>query len=125
MALDINAIQYKYDNGGYTCDITIPTKVPVDHVFDEDLSVRHNRKLATEHNASVDRMRKEKRELQQKLDEQLTADVVTYLTESYGFSERHAKVIETFVYQEHHDCMSDYFSHIDAYADFACMLIFF
>ncbi len=123
MAMDISEIRAKYNNGGYTCKMNIPDKVSSDHVFDEELSVKRNRELAREHNDNVELIRKDRIRIQGELHKQLTYDVVVYIMESYGLTERQAKIIENFVYQEHHSYMGDYFSYIDTFADFADNLI--
>lgn len=117
--MDIEEIRTKYNNGDYKYTVDIPAKVPLYHVFDEELSVKRNRELAEEHNATVDNIVKEKRSKQQELDTQLTNDVVEYLVNICGLSLRQARVIESFAYQEHHSYMGDYFSYIDTYADLA------
>ena len=123
MALDIDEIRVNYNNGVYTYKVDIPKKVKPDHVFDEELSVKRNRELAQEHNDNVDRLWRDKNRIQHELDERLTYDVVVYMLENYNLTERQAKIVKNFVYQEHHSFMGDYFSYIDTYADFAFMLL--
>ena len=123
MALDINEIRVNYNNGVYTYKADIPKKVKPDHVFDEELSVKRNRELAQEHNDNVDRLCRYKIRIQSELNERLTYDVVVYMMENYGLTERQAKIIENFVYQHYHSSMSDYFGYIDTFADFAFQLL--
>ena len=123
MAMDISEIRAKYDEGGYTCKMNIPKKVWDDHIFDEELSVRRNRELAKEHNDNVDAMQRDKNKMQAVLDKQLTDDVVEYIMAYYNLTEKQARTVQNFVYQEHHAFMSDYFGYIDTYADFAFMLV--
>ena len=123
MAMDISEIRAKYDEGGYTCKMNIPHKVKPDHVFDEELSVRRNRELVMEHNDNIDQMRAEHNRLQAELYKQLTDDVVGYIMENYGLTEKQARTVESFTYQEKHAFMCDYFSYIDTFADFAFMLL--
>lgn len=123
MAMGINEIRAKYDAGGYTYEVDIPKKVCFDHVFDEELSVKRNRELAIEHNQRVDELRKEANEKQGELYKQLTNDVVGYIMAYYDLAEYQAKIVENFVYQEHHSFMCDYFSYIDTFADFAFSLL--
>ena len=121
--MDINEIRAKYNNGDYTYKVGIPKKLPVDYVFDEELSVKRNRELVQEHNDKADLMRKDKNRIQRELDKRFTYDVVVYIMENYGLTESQAKTVENFVYQEHHSFMSDYFSYIDTFADFASNLV--
>ena len=119
MAMNINEIRYKYKHGGYTFNRYIPDKVAIGHVFDEELSVKRNRELVQEHNDNIDRLRRDKNRIQDELNKQLTYDVVVYIMTNYGFTERQAKIIESFVYQHYHYSMDEYFSYIEIFADFA------
>jgi hypothetical protein len=121
--MDIEEIRTKYYNGDYKYTVDIPTKVSLDHVFDEELSVKRNRELAEEHNAKVDAIVAEKYENQKRLDEQFTYDVLDYLVNECELSLRQARVIESFTFQEHHSYMGDYFSYIGTYADLAKELL--
>ena len=121
--MDIEEIRTKYYNGDYKYIANIPVKVSLNHVFDEELSVKRNRELVEEHNAKVDAMLKDKRAKQQELTALLANDVVTYIVDTYELSIRQARAIESFTYQEKHACMSDYFSYIDIYADLANELL--
>jgi hypothetical protein len=123
MAFDIDEIRNKYKAGEYAYKVTIPSKVKPDHVFDEELSVRRNRELALEHNDNVDQMWRDKNKKQAELDDRFTNDVVDYIMAYYDLDERQARLVENFVYQHHHSCMSDYFGYIDTYADFAFQLV--
>lgn len=123
MAMNIKEIQKKYNDGGYTCRVSIPDRVSSDHVFDEELSVRRNRELAQEHNDKVELMRKDKIRIQGELNEQFTNDVVEYIMVYYNLTEQQARMVESFVYKEHHSFMNDYFGYIDILADFAFMLL--
>ena len=119
MAMDISEIRGKYNAGDYYYRVEIPTKVPLDYVFDEELSVKRNRELVIEHNEKVDQMRQKKIAQQRELDQKLTNDVVEYIMAYYDLTERQARILENFVYREYHSCMGDYFSNIDTFADFA------
>jgi hypothetical protein len=125
MAMHIDEIRVKYNRGEYTykASTDIPKKVKPDHVFDEELSVKRNRELAQEHNDSVDQMYRERNKKQGELDNQLTDDIVEYIMAYYDLTEKQARMVQNFVYQEHHAFMGDYFSYIDTYADFAFMLL--
>jgi hypothetical protein len=121
--MDIEEIRSKYNKGEYKYKVNIPAKVPLYHVFDEELSVKRNRELAEEHNAKVDAIVAEKYENQKRLDEQFTYDVLDYLVNDCELNLRQARIIESFAFQEHHSFMSDYFSYIDIYADLAKELL--
>jgi hypothetical protein len=123
MAMDIDEIRRKYEEGVYTYKTAIPDKVSPNHVFDEELSVKRNRELAQEHNDNVDRLRQEKARIQHELDDKLTYDVVVYIMTNYDLTEEQAKIVENFVYQHYHSSMYDYFCYIDVLADFAFMLL--
>lgn len=121
--MHIDEIRNSYNRGEYTYKVDIPKKVQLNHVFDADLSVRRNRELAQEHNDKVDQMQRDKNRKQRELSEQLTKDVVEYIMAYYDLTEKQARTVTNFVYQEHHSFMSDYFGYIDTYADFAFMLL--
>ena len=121
--MDIFEIRDKYLNGDYDFKLDIPKKVSEHHVFDEDLSVKRNRELVVEHNAEVDRLHRYKRERQGDLDKRLAYDVEKYIIDQYGLTAKQASIIESFVQYHYHSCMSDYFSYIDTYAEFATKLV--
>ncbi len=121
--MHIDEIRNSYNRGEYTYRVDIPKKVKPDHIFDEELSVRRNRELAQEHNDKVDRMQRDKNKKQRELSEQLTKDVVEYIMAFYNLTEKQAKILENFVYDEHHSYMGDYFTYIDTFADFADNLV--
>jgi hypothetical protein len=121
--MDIGEIRKKWDNGDYTYKTDIPKKVSEDHIFDEELSVRRNRELAKEHNQKVVELRAELQKQQNLLHWQLTNDIIKYIQENYNLNEMQARKVESFVYQEYHSYMGDYFCYIDAFAEFASDLI--
>lgn len=123
MAMDILEIKAKYDNGDYSYKVNIPKKVKPDHVFDEELSVKRNRELVIEHNDDIDKMWRNRTEKQNELNTQFTNDVVDYIMAYYSLTEKQARILENFVYQEYHSCMYDYFSKIDTLADLAFQLL--
>lgn len=111
--MDIAEIRDNYNNGYYTCQMKIPTRVKDNHVFDENLSVKRNREMVMEHNKEVENIKKEKMNKQAELHKQLTNDVVEYIVDSYDISREQACIVERFVYMEKHSFMCDYFSWID------------
>ena len=121
--MDISEIREKYDRGDYTYKADIPKKVPENHVFDEELSVKRNREMVMEHNENVDKLKAEAQRQQNMLHWQLTDDVIKYIVNGYYLNEVQARKVERFVYEEHHAFMNDYFSYIDTYASFASDLI--
>ena len=130
MGLHIDDIRDNYNNGKYSIshysdfsELLHLNKLPSDHVFDEELSVKRNREMVEEYNKDIENKRILKREKQLELDKKLTEDVVAYIKEYYNLSDKQARVIERWTYQEKHAFMGDYFSSIDTFADFAEMLI--
>jgi hypothetical protein len=119
--MDLIKIRDKYNNGDYRYKgiANIPRKYPEDYVFDEELTVKRNREMVIEHNQKVDQLRKEERERQLELDKQLTSDVINYIKENYELNDKQAAIVESYVYQEKHSFMCDYFSCIDSFAEFA------
>lgn len=127
MALRIDDIRENYDTGRYSVGYNYPgefpeeamKKLPIDYVFDKDLSVKRNREMVIEHNDKVEHLRARKRSLQADLDRKLTEDVVKYIEENYDLTLAQARTVEMFVYREKHSFMCDYFSYIDTFAEFA------
>ncbi len=116
--MHIDEIRNSYNRGEYTYKVDIPKKLKPDHVFDEELSVKRNRELAQEHNDKVDQMQRDKNRKQRELNEQFTTDVVEYIIAYYDLTEKQARILENFVYDEHHSYMGDYFTYIDTFASF-------
>jgi hypothetical protein len=129
MGLHIEDIRDLFNKGHYNASQLAEfaekdtVKLPSDHVFDEELSVKRNREMVEEYNQKVEHMRELKRAEQAELNKQLTEDVVEYIKEYYNLSDKHARAVESFVYREHHSFMCDYFSYIDTFADFADELV--
>lgn len=121
--MEINKIRSKYNNGDYTLSKDYAkemfSRVPLNHVFDENLSVKRNRELVIEHNQRVSQLQKERQEKQAELSRQLSEDVVNYIIENYSLTKTQAQKVESYVYQEKHAFMCDYFAYIDTFADFA------
>ena len=111
--MDISEIEQAYKNGEYSCDIKIPEKVSLNHVFDEELSVRKNREMAIEHNKKADDIRIEYHTKVCELNRKLQNDVINYISNVYNMTKEQAHFIEGYVYAEKHSFMSDYFSSID------------
>lgn len=128
MGLHISDIRDFYDKGQYTyrdsaVDAATLKRLPEDYVFDEDLSVKRNRELVAEHNKKIEDYFKNKAEKQAELDKKLTNDVVEYIKEYYELTDKQARIVQAWVYREHHSFMCDYFSYIDTFAEFADDLI--
>lgn len=120
--LHIDDIRKLYEQGHYTFKLPENADIkmlPVNYIFDEDLSVRRNRELVEEHNSRVEDLKRRKRAGQEDLNRQLTYDVVEYIKENYDLTEAQARLVEMFVYREKHAFMCDYFSYIDTFAEFA------
>ena len=130
MGLHISEIRDDYDNGKYSIshysefsELLHLNKLPSDHVFDEELSVKRNREMVEEYNNDIENKRMLKREKQSELDKQLTEDVVNYIKEYYDLNDRQARLVEGWTYREKHAFMCDYFSSIDTFAEFADILV--
>lgn len=121
--LDIKEIRKLYEEGHYQYKLpekSIPKTLPLDHIFDKNLSVECNRAMVINHNNElVEELKRKKRFGQADLNRQLTYDVVEYIKENYSLTEAQALLVEKFTYEEYHSSMYDYFSHIDIIAKFA------
>lgn len=125
MVHHISAIRDLYSQGYYTdrIETEYKNKVPENHAFDEELSVRRNRELAIEHNAKVEEERVAHYKRQGELNKKLTDDVVAYIAEYYDLTDYQARLVERWVYTEKHAFMCDYFSTIDSVAELASSLV--
>lgn len=121
--MDIREIQKLYTQGCYTVKMEIPKKLPNDHIFDENLTVKRNKELIIEHNERVDKLREERRSKQTKLNQKLTNNIVEYIMQNFELTREQAKHVESFVYNHYHDSMYEYFNSIDYFAEFAETLI--
>ena len=119
MAKSLEEIRQDYNMGNYSYRVEIPNKLPETHVFDENLSVKENRRMVADHNQHVENMRKEKQKRNAELSNQLTRDVIAYIVDNYELTEAQAAIVERYVYIEKHAFMGDYFSAIDSMAEFA------
>ena len=115
MSKTIEQIRDDYNMGNYSYRVEIPNKLPDNHVFDEDLSVKDNQRVAD--------MKQEKMNRNAELSRQLTKDVMDYIMENYDLNEAQAAVVENYVYTEKHAFMCDYFSNIDSVAELAAAII--
>ena len=116
--MDITEIRDKYKNKGYSYEVKIPKRLAEDYIFDENLTVKRNREMVAEHNQKVNNIREEAKRKQNELYQQLTEDVVTYIYINYNLSVPQARKVESYVYDQYHSCMYDYFEHIDIIAEF-------
>lgn len=95
----LTEIREKYNKGDYTYRKSdIPKKVPVDYVFDENLSVKRNRELVIEHNKRIDEMYAEAQKKQNMLHWQLTDDVINYIIENYNLNEIASALLQDVLY---------------------------
>lgn len=116
--MDITEIRDKYKNKGYSYEVKIPKRLAEDYIFDENLTVKRNREMVAEHNQKVNNIREEAMRKQNELYQQLTEDVVTYIYINYNLSVPQARKVESYVYDQYHSCMYDYFEYIDTIAEF-------
>lgn len=114
----IEEIRRAYNNKEYQYDVRIPATLASTYIFDENLTIKENRRKIEEHNANVEAMKKEKLLKNAELSRKLTQDVIDYLIGEYGFTEAQAQKVQNYVYIEKHAFMGDYFSAIDDIAGF-------
>lgn len=119
----LEEIKRAFNNREYQYDVKIPATLTSSYVFDENLTIKENKRMIEEHNAKVDALKKEKFEKNAALARQLTQDVIDYLVGEYGFTPKQAQKIQNYIYTEKHSFMSDYFSAIDDIASFVSDVI--
>ena len=93
------------------------------HIFDENLSIKENRRMIEEYNAQVKLDRIARQKEMAELSEQMHRDVVNYIVANYNLNEKQAIAVESRVYTDKHSCMSDYFYEIDEMAEFVEKLL--
>lgn len=115
--MDIYEIKQRYSDHYY--DVERPTlrKYEPGHVFDEDKSVKWNREKLVEYNEGVNRQMREYLDQCYAKDTEFKGDVCQYLVEAYEVSHAQAELIQAYVWEEHHSCMSEYFDYIDDVAE--------
>lgn len=116
--MELETIRKKYEQKEYTSNIKVERKLPEGYIFDEELSVRANREMVEQHNATVDTNREASISLQGQLHRKLKHDVATYITESYDIDYPTAVKIEKFCDEQKHHDMYSYFEFIPTIADF-------
>lgn len=121
--MDINEIKKLYESGHYQSKILIPSKVKEGYVFDEELSVRRNKELVVEHNKMVDDLRTKRNQDQNKLNNLLRSQVMTYMTDTYEITDSQASLVNAYVMSHYHSNMYDYFHYIDEVAELAELLV--
>lgn len=115
----IKEIRQDYDKGCYTGRTTVPEKLGENYIFDENLSVKQNRKLVQEHNLRIERLEKASKERSVKLSKKFQSDILHYIMHEYHLNKSQAELVETYVYSEGHGFGHEYFTHIDDIAAFA------
>lgn len=121
--MDINEIKKLYESGYYNSKILIPPEVKEGYVFDEELSVRRNKELVVEHNKMVDDLTTKRNQDQNKLNNLLRSQVMTYMTDTYEITDRQASLVNVYVMSHYHSNMYDYFHYIDEVAELAELLV--
>jgi hypothetical protein len=112
-------IRDDYNNNEYENKFPYPSNVTikVDHIFDENQTVKWNReKVLIENKKIIDQKleyAKESTRLSSKLDD----DMVKAIVQEYGFTENEARIIYSHAYSEKHSCMSDVFLYTSTLSD--------
>ena len=111
--MTIEQIQSDYDAGYYTAKYPHNKKYDVNHVIDEDKSVRWNKEEVTRLNLirseSVNVYRNKKHEL----TGNMINDIVEYIKTWHNLLEYQARIIVERLYTEHHSDMNCFFNSID------------
>lgn len=121
--MSISEIERKYNDGEYTISVPDIKRLPDWHVFDENKSVKWNREAVAEYNKLANKQREEAIKLRAKKNSQFHMDICDYICHEYNLSMRQAELIENYVYEEKHSCMSDYFIAIDEIAELSKRIV--
>ena len=121
--ITIDAIKRMYENDGYEAIRPSMKKVPENHVFDEDKSVKWNREAVINWNNEVKQEMQNYRKRQNECHEELMEDIAQYLCNNYcKINHAQGLFLARWCYEEYHSCMSDFFINIYHIADFyECM----
>lgn len=118
MKYTIEEIRTLYCNGTFTYDKgKIDKKLPDNHVFSEDLTIRENREMVQKHNQMV----KQAVDDWNKNQQELTAKMRSYVREAMvrfsNLSVKQAEIVEQYCWSEYHHCIGDYLMKADIMAD--------
>lgn len=106
----IEDVYVSYNNGDYNSKLGYPKamRLPENHIFDENQSVKWNREKVQEHNDRIVKEKEAYNEDSNRLAAQLRADAVEALQNEYDLTKKQAELVEAYAYQEKHSYMGDY-----------------
>lgn len=116
--MTLSEIKQRYEENYYEVKRPSIRKYDYGHVFDENESVKWNRDRLIKHNETVDREMKEYFDSCYAKEKELEKDVCNYISSEYEVSYKQAELIQAYVWEEYHSCMSNYFYYIDEIAEF-------
>ena len=114
----INNILSKINEGAYNIpDKTFPKRLPISHIFDEDLSVKKNKELVAKHNEEIDKMKEEYSLEVNAIRTRLYEDIISAIMEETDLNRKQAEILYNFSYSRHHSsgeyevvsCLMEYF----------------
>ena len=115
----IEEIKSRWEHGVYSCkDKPTRTKLPETYIFDDNLTVKENRRMVIENNNALEQEKKNIRKKQMELHNMFYDDIINYLRYGCGFTLKVSERIYNKVYSEHHSFMNDFFMYLDDTADF-------
>lgn len=119
MLITVDDVITKYEQGEYSVDRRDYklTKLASDYVFDEDLTIKANRKLIEKHNSEVEQDLKRFREDTLSLDEKLLQELGLALSSKYELSENVGIHIARMAYDKYHGNMSVFFEEAEYLSD--------
>lgn len=115
----IEDIQKAQEAGAYIIPSPEKLTVPKDRVIDENQSVKWNREECRRreeaNHSNVTNWRKESGEK----GALMRQEVAEAIASEYGLSPKVALTVESFVWEEHHSSLSDYFNQFSKYCQLA------
>ena len=99
-------------------------KLNSNHVFDENLSVKQNRKMVEEYNQKIDKEKEAYREEGYRLRNEFYDDILNVLMDEYSFSQKIATIVLNRANTEYSHCSREEFiSQVEDLADFTQKLL--
>ena len=98
-------------------------KLPDNHIFDENQTVKWNREKVQEHNTRIAREKEAYTEDNNRLFAKLREDLVQALQDEYGLTKEQAELVDSYAYQEKHSYVGDYINGLYELGDLAKKLV--
>lgn len=105
----VEDVQRNYREGLYTNQMEYPNsrKYKENHIFDENESVKWNRKKVIEENEKIEKQREIYGAHTEELNEKFRDDCISALINQFKLNGKQAEIIYGYVYREYHSSIHD------------------